>query len=109
MFDFHISVGVIISICTIVVGFIVQWVTLKGRSEANAAKIASHTNEIDNLKHSVASMKLTMATDFAPKTMITEVETRILERMTEQHRQLGDNINRLTEEFREVRKVLMER
>lgn len=109
IFDLTLSISTIIALAVIVIGWIVQWVTLKGRSEANAMKIATLSDETVQIKHALTEMQLTMAKDFAPKTMINEVETRILERMTDSHRQLNDNIKSLTDEFREVRKILMER
>jgi len=109
MFDLNISISTIIALGSIVVGFIVQWVSLKSRSETNASKIQSNTEKITHLENTMVEMQLAIAKEYAPKTMIADVESRILDRMTEQNRQLAENIKNLTDEFREVRKILMER
>jgi len=102
MFGMELSISNIIQFVGIGIAFVVQWVTLKGRSENNTLKIESADKQISTLKDEMIQMQLTMARDYAPKTMIAEVETRILDRMTE-------NFKNLTDEIRELRKILMER
>ena len=109
LLGFEMTVPNIITFLGILIGFITQWVLLKGRSENNTLNIQSNHKRIDTLENSITDLKLKMAEDFAPKAMIHEVESRILERMTEQNKSLTDSIRNLTEEFREVRKILMER
>lgn len=109
IFGFEITIPNILTFVGLIVGFTTQWVVLKSRSENNSLKIETSAKRISTLEDGITNLKLKMAEDFAPKSMIHDVETRILDRMTEQNKSLTDSIKSLTEEFREVRRILMER
>lgn len=105
--DFNITLSFLMNAGVLVCAAVGQWYIFRHRISESDKRVAYHQEEIVEIKNVINDLKIKIAQDLVPKSALSEVENRIVDRMTEQNKMLVDNMKGLTEEFREVRKIIM--
>lgn len=109
IFDSHYALSDILLGLGALISIAVQWGLLKRTMKEFEERVEEMEDDIEDGRKIMSDVRLELNKEFATRALVTEVETRLLERYMDINKQVNTAIMILTDEVREIRKYMMEK